>query len=178
MKGDKVNFGLIGEDSSRSQEVENIIKVLFEDVDFAKEALPIIPQNEFANINYRFIIGMMKDFYSRNNKTPKYEDIISMVKEKYEGLEAEEFIAYIEAIRDTYLPSWEAENSRKNYRQYFKKALYAKLANYMYYNAPYFESNEAEIVREITKRYNQFIEYWNSTDLFQGSLEEGIFTDD
>lgn len=90
-KIDKNNLGYLGEDFQY-----RLVSAFIEDQGFFRDLNGVIDQNMFTDTYLRTIVGVMKEFYSKNEFAPSYDLILIKLREK--SLSQEECQYYEEAV--------------------------------------------------------------------------------
>ena len=162
-KTERQNLGYLGEDFQYK-----LIHTFMEDKDFFKDLNAIVDQNMFTNPMLKVFVGVMKEYYEREEAVPSYTMMgIALNNKAHNEIEKETYNAVLEKIRDTEADG--IDYIRELAEKFFKQQNIVKTAN--------------EILRIAgngdTSRYEQCVELLNDA-LNQGSRESfgsSIFDD-
>ena len=154
IKNDRQNLGYLGEDFQYK-----LIHTFMEDKEFFKDLNVIIDQNMFTNPALKVFVGVMKDYYEREEAVPSYQMMgIALNERSHNEIDRETYKAIIKKIQDT--PSDGVEYIRDLATKFFKQQNIVKTAN--------------EILKIAgngdTSRYEQCVELLNNA-LNQGTRE-------
>ena len=154
IKNDRQNLGYLGEDFQYK-----LIHTFFEEKEFFKDLNVIIDQNMFTNPALKVVVGVMKDYYEREEAVPSYQMMgIALNERSHNEVDRETYKAILKRIQDT--PSDGVEYIRDLATKFFKQQNIVKTAN--------------EILRIAgdgdTARYEQCVELLNNA-LNQGTRE-------
>lgn len=162
-KIERQNLGYLGEDFQYK-----LIHTFMDDKDFFKDLNSIVDQNMFTNPMLKVFVGVMKEYYEREEAVPSYTMMgIALNNKAHNEIEKETYNAVLEKIRDTEADG--VDYIRELAEKFFKQQNIVKTAN--------------EILRIAgngdTTRYEQCVELLNEA-LNQGSRESlgsSIFDD-
>ena len=154
LKKDRQNLGYLGEDFQYK-----LIHTFMEEREFFKDLNPIVDQNMFTNPQLKVFVGVMKEYYEREETVPSYSMMgIALNERSHNETEREIYKAILEEIRNT--PSDGVEYIRDLATKFFKQQNIVKTAN--------------EILRIAgdgdTSRYEQCVELLHSA-LNQGTSD-------
>lgn len=155
LKKDRQNLGYLGEDFQFK-----LIHTFMEERDFFKDLNPIVDQNMFTNPQLKVFVGVMKEYYEREEAVPSYSMMgIALNERSHNETEREIYKAIIDEIRKT--PSDGVDYIRDLATKFFKQQNIVKTAN--------------EILRIAgdgdTSRYEQCV------DLLHNALNQGTSED-
>lgn len=155
LKKDRQNLGYLGEDFQFK-----LIHTFMEERDFFKDLNPIVDQNMFTNPQLKVFVGVMKEYYEREEAVPSYSMMgIALNERSHNETEREIYKAIIDEIRKT--PSDGVDYIRDLATKFFKQQNIVKTAN--------------EILRIAgdgdTSRYEQCV------DLLHNALNQGTRED-
>ena len=162
-KTERQNLGYLGEDFQYK-----LIHTFMEDKDFFKDLNAIVDQNMFTNPMLKVFVGVMKEYYEREEAVPSYTMMgIALNNKAHNDIEKETYNAVLDKIRETEADG--VDYIRDLAEKFFKQQNIVKTAN--------------EILRIAgngdTSRYEQCVELLNDA-LNQGSRESfgsSIFDD-
>lgn len=153
-KTERQNLGYLGEDFQYK-----LIHTFMEDKDFFKDLNVIVDQNMFTNPMLKVFVGVMKEYYEREEAVPSYTMMgIALNNKAHNDIEKETYNAVLDKIRETEADG--VDYIRELAEKFFKQQNIVKTAN--------------EILRIAgngdTSRYEQCVELLNDA-LNQGSRE-------
>ena len=91
------NLGFLGETYQYK-----LVHEFMADKDFFCNLSPIIEQNKFTDPHLRIFVGLLKEYYEKNDIHPTYDIMEMLLRDKaYNDIQREEYIALINKIRDT-----------------------------------------------------------------------------
>ena len=162
-RNDKQNLGYLGEEFQYK-----LIHTFMEDKEFFKDLNSIIDQNMFTNPSLKVFVGVMKEYYEKEEAVPSYTMMeIALNNKAHNDIEKETFKAVLNKIRDT--ESDGVDYVRDLAEKFFKQQNIVKTAN--------------EILKIAgngdTSKYERCVELLNET-LNQGnreSLGNSVFDD-
>lgn len=162
-RNDKQNLGYLGEEFQYK-----LIHTFMEDREFFKDLNSIIDQNMFTNPSLKVFVGVMKEYYEKEEAVPSYTMMeIALNNKAHNDIEKETFKAVLNKIRDT--ESDGVDYVRDLAEKFFKQQNIVKTAN--------------EILKIAgngdTSKYERCVELLNET-LNQGnreSLGNSVFDD-
>lgn len=90
------------------------------DKDFFCELNPIIEQNKFTDPHLKIFVGLLKEYYDKNDIHPSYDVMEMLLRDKaYSDIQREEYVALVDKIKNT--PSdgskFVQERAQKFFRQ-------------------------------------------------------------
>ena len=152
---DKKDLGYLGEDFQYK-----LIHTFMEEKEFFKDISPIVDQNMFTDPMLKIYVGVMKEYYEREEAVPSYTMMgIALNQKAHNDIERETFQAVLNKIAET--PSDGVEYIRTLAEKFFKQQNIVRTAN--------------EILKIAgdgdTSKYERCLELLNDA-LNQGSREE------
>lgn len=153
-RNDKQNLGYLGEEFQYK-----LIHTFMEDREFFKDLNSIIDQNMFTNPSLKVFVGVMKEYYEKEEAVPSYTMMeIALNNKAHNDIEKETFKSVLIKIRDT--ESDGVDYVRDLAEKFFKQQNIVKTAN--------------EILKIAgngdTSKYERCVELLNET-LNQGNRE-------
>lgn len=122
-KTDKKNLGYLGEDFQYK-----LVHTFMEDKEFFKDLNSIIDQNMFTDSTLKIYVGVMKEYYEREEAVPSYQMMGIVLNEKaHNDIEQRIFSETLEKIEKT--SSEGVEYIRNLAEKFFKQQNIVKTAN-------------------------------------------------
>lgn len=117
------NLGYLGEDFQYK-----LIHTFMDDKEFFKELNPIVDQNMFTNPSLKVFVGVMKEYYEREEAVPSYIMMeIALNDKSHNDIEKELYKSVLEKIKNT--ESDGVEYIRDLAAKFFKQQNIVKTAN-------------------------------------------------
>ncbi len=122
-KNDRQNLGYLGEEFQYK-----LIHTFMEDKEFFKDLNTIVDQNMFTNPSLKVFVGVMKDYYEREESVPSYTMMeISLNEKAHNDIERETFLSVLNKIKETETDG--VEYVRELAEKFFKQQNIVKTAN-------------------------------------------------
>lgn len=122
-KNNRQNLGYLGEDFQYK-----LIHTFMEDKEFFKDLSSIVDQNMFTNPALKVFVGVMKEYYEKEETVPSYSMMgIALNEKSHNDIEKETYSAILEKIRNT--ESDGVEYVRQLAEKFFKQQNIVKTAN-------------------------------------------------
>lgn len=122
-KNNRQNLGYLGEDFQYK-----LIHTFMEDKEFFKDLSNIVDQNMFTNPALKVFVGVMKEYYEKEETVPSYSMMgIALNEKSHNDIEKETYSAILEKIRNT--ESDGVEYVRQLAEKFFKQQNIVKTAN-------------------------------------------------
>lgn len=123
IKGGKQDLGYLGEDFQYK-----LIHAFMEDKEFFKDLSEIVDQNMFTNPALKVFVGVMKEYYEREEAVPSYQMMgIALNEKSHNDIERETFRSILQKIQTT--DSDGTEYVRGLAEKFFKQQNIVRTAN-------------------------------------------------
>lgn len=97
MNNNDVDLGFLGETYQYK-----LVHEFMADKDFFCNLNPIIEQNKFTDPHLRIFVGLLKEYYEKNDIHPTYDVMEMLLRDKaYNDIQREEYIAIVDKIKNT-----------------------------------------------------------------------------
>ena len=121
--GDRKDLGYLGEDFQYK-----LVHTFMEEKEFFKDIHNIVDQNMFTDPILKTIVGVMKEYYEREEAAPSYEMMgIALNQKAHNDIERETYAAILDKISN--VPSDGVEYIRELAEKFFKQQNIVKTAN-------------------------------------------------
>lgn len=119
----KNNLGFLGVDFQYK-----LIKTFMEEPNFFRELYPIIDQNMFTDPNLKIFVGVLKEYFSKNDLIPSYTMMgIKLHEKAYSEIELETYDATIQKVKETSTEG--VDEIRSLSEKFFKQQNLIRVAN-------------------------------------------------